>query len=50
MNHVLGIEDIQDIVEQQLILADYAKAAKGYILYRQERAALGRSAGKFRNG
>ena len=40
MNHVLGIEDIQDIVEQQLILADYAKAAKGYILYRQERANL----------
>ena len=40
MNHVLGIEDIQDIVEQQLILADYAKAAKGYILYRQERARL----------
>lgn len=35
-----GVEAIQDTVEKELILADYAKAAKGYILYRQERAVL----------
>lgn len=38
--YVLGIEEIQDEVEEQLILADYAKTAKSYILYRQERTAL----------
>lgn len=37
---VLGIEDIQDVVETALILMDYAKTAKAYILYRRERAAL----------
>ena len=36
----IGIEDIQDAVEENLILSDYAKTAKAYILYRQERAAL----------
>ncbi len=35
-----GVENIQDIVETNLILMDYAKAAKSYILYRQERARL----------
>jgi len=35
-----GVESIQDIVETNLILMDYAKAAKAYILYRQERARL----------
>ena len=39
-NYLLGIEEIQDLVEEQLILADHPKAAKGYILYRQERAQL----------
>jgi ribonucleoside-diphosphate reductase alpha chain len=34
------IEYIQDIVEQQLMLADYVKASKEYILYREERARL----------
>lgn len=38
--YVLGIEEIQDAVEEQLILSDYAKAAKAYILYRQERSAI----------
>ncbi len=38
--HILNIEEIQDAVEEQLILADYAKTAKSYILYRQERAQL----------
>lgn len=39
-DHLLGIEEIQDVVEQQLILADFPKTAKGYILYREERARL----------
>ncbi len=34
------VESIQDTVETNLILMDYAKAAKAYILYRQERAKL----------
>ena len=37
---VLGIEDIQDTVETSLILLDYAKTAKAYILYRQQRSEL----------
>ena len=39
-DHILGIEEIQDIVEEILILADYAKTAKAYILYRQHRTEL----------
>ena len=39
-DYILNIEEIQDEVEEQLILADYAKTAKSYILYRQERAQL----------
>ncbi len=38
--HILGIEEIQDMVETTLILFDYAKTAKSYILYRQHRAEL----------
>lgn len=38
--YVLGIEEIQDAVEEQLILADYPKTAKAYILYRQERSQI----------
>ena len=34
------IEGIQDSVEQELILGDYVKTAKAYILYRKERAHL----------
>ena len=34
------IEEIQDIVEQKLILMDFSKTAKAYILYRQKRAEL----------
>lgn len=34
------IETIQDIVEKQLMLANYVKSSKNYILYRQERARL----------
>jgi len=34
------IEEIQDLVEEALILLDFAKAAKAYILYRHERAMV----------
>jgi len=39
-NYVPGIEEIQDIVEEKLILMDFPKTAKSYILYRQERAKI----------
>ena len=38
------VEGIQDSVEKQLMLSDYVKASKNYILYREERARL-RSSG-----
>ncbi len=34
------VEGIQDIVEKELILSEYVKSAKEYILYRQERNKL----------
>lgn len=34
------VEEIQDTVETQLILADYVKTSKSYILYREERSRL----------
>ncbi|MFH0972218.1 MAG: adenosylcobalamin-dependent ribonucleoside-diphosphate reductase [Candidatus Micrarchaeota archaeon] len=34
------VEDVQDIVEKVLIEGGYAKTAKAYILYRQQRAEL----------
>lgn len=37
---IIGIEQIQDVVETTLILMDYAKTAKAYILYRRHRAEL----------
>lgn len=39
-DYILGIEEIQDIVEESLILLDYAKTVKSYILYRQKRAEI----------
>ncbi|MBN2111346.1 MAG: adenosylcobalamin-dependent ribonucleoside-diphosphate reductase [Methanosarcinaceae archaeon] len=33
-----GVEDVQDIVEENLIRNGYARVAKAYILYRQKRA------------
>jgi ribonucleoside-triphosphate reductase (thioredoxin) len=39
-NFVPTVEGIQDIVEQQLILANYVKTSKHYILYREERARI----------
>lgn len=38
--HVPHVEEIQDIVEETLILLDFAKTAKAYILYRAERAKV----------
>lgn len=35
-----SIEEIQDVVESQLILMDFQKTAKAYILYRNNRAQL----------
>lgn len=34
------VEGIQDIVERELILSEYVKSAKNYILYRQERSKI----------
>src|SRR5699024_10279056 len=34
------VEQIQDVVEEKLIAADYAKTAKAYILYRAEHQKL----------
>ncbi len=39
-DYILEIEEIQDVVEESLILLDYAKTAKAYILYRQKMAAI----------
>ncbi len=38
--HIPTIEEIQDVVETELIVMDYAKTAKAYILYRNDRAAI----------
>jgi len=38
--YIPSIEEIQDVVESQLILMDFAKTAKGYILYRNDRSQL----------
>ncbi|MCX6702974.1 MAG: ATP cone domain-containing protein [Candidatus Wolfebacteria bacterium] len=38
--YILGIEEVQDIVETALITLDYPKTAKSYILYRQKRAEV----------
>ena len=37
-NFIPSVESIQDIVERELIIEGYVKTAKGYILYREERA------------
>lgn len=39
-NFVPTVEGIQDVVEKELILSDYVKTAKHYILYREERSKL----------
>jgi len=39
-NHIPTIEEIQDAVETELILMDFPKTAKSYILYRADRAQI----------
>lgn len=39
-DYIPNIEQIQDLVEEMLILSDFPKTAKAYILYRQERARI----------
>lgn len=39
-NFLPTVEGVQDIVEQELMRSDYVKAAKHYVLYREERAKL----------
>ncbi len=39
-NSLIGVEDIQDSVEEVLIRAGYADVAKGYILYRKQREKI----------
>lgn len=38
--HIPHIEEIQDAVEESLVLLDFPKTAKAYILYRQQRAEI----------
>jgi len=38
--HIPTVEEIQDVVEEMLIIMDFPKTAKAYILYRQERARI----------
>ena len=40
MREIPTVEQIQDVVEEKLIAADYAKTAKAYILYRAEHQKL----------
>jgi ribonucleoside-diphosphate reductase alpha chain len=39
-HHVPQVEEIQDLVEETLILLDFPRTAKAYILYRHERARI----------
>ena len=39
-NFIPTVEGIQDTVEKELILSDYVKTSKAYILYREKRAKL----------
>ncbi|MCL5781763.1 MAG: ATP cone domain-containing protein [Patescibacteria group bacterium] len=39
-NFVPTVEGVQDIVEAELMRSDYVKAAKHYVIYREERAKL----------
>ena len=39
-NFLPSVEGVQDSVEKELILSDYVKTSKSYILYRAERAKL----------
>ncbi|OHA06415.1 MAG: ribonucleoside-triphosphate reductase [Candidatus Sungbacteria bacterium RIFCSPLOWO2_01_FULL_47_10] len=39
-SHIPSIEEIQDVVEQALIMLDFPKTAKAYIIYRTKRAEI----------
>jgi anaerobic ribonucleoside-triphosphate reductase len=39
-NFIPTVEGVQDTVEQELMLSDFVKTSKNYILYREERARL----------
>jgi len=39
-DHIPQVEEVQDVVEETLILLDFPKTAKSYILYREERSKL----------
>ena len=39
-SQIPGVEDVQDIVEEVLILADLVEVAKAYILYREQRRKI----------
>ncbi len=39
-SHIPQVEEIQDMVEETLILLEFARTAKAYILYRHERALV----------
>lgn len=44
-DYIPSIEEIQDYVERELILENFAQTAKAYILYRERRAELRRERG-----
>ncbi|MBI5139931.1 MAG: ribonucleoside-triphosphate reductase [Candidatus Vogelbacteria bacterium] len=44
-DYVPSVEEIQDIVENELILMNFVKTAKAYILYREKRAEARRQRG-----
>lgn len=39
-DHIPSIEEIQDVAEEQLVIMDFPKTAKAYILYRKNRAEV----------
>jgi anaerobic ribonucleoside-triphosphate reductase len=43
---VMGVEDVQDIVEEVLLSSPYRKTAKAYIIYRDQHARLREIANK----
>lgn len=45
-NFIPTVEGIQDIVEKELILEDFVKTAKSYILYREERSRIRKEIGQ----
>ena len=44
-DYIPTVEEIQDVVENELILMDFVKTAKAYILYREKRAEARRQRG-----